>query len=196
VALVPTQVRHYHRASKRPFANLSDLDDDELGSVIPALVAERRSGEHRRAFGRRYMELRRRTEAKMRDLFIRAGGRPERRAPHYFVLGESRWFEGLADDMRAVVLELAQLPDDATSVTYPDSFTAMAIAPEYGLPYEPQPYHEQVFRLRELPAVVDRWGLPEDPVGYHQYEKRPFEAYIEVQVWSDEPVRAYLADGP
>ena len=71
----PTQVRHYYRGARRPFLNLSDLPDEQLSPVIDALMNERRSGQHRRAFGRRYMELRRRTETKMRHLFVEAGGR-------------------------------------------------------------------------------------------------------------------------
>jgi hypothetical protein len=196
VGNIPTHVRHYYRAARRPFLNLSDLTDEQLDSVIDGLMVERLSGDHRRAFGRRYMELRRRTEAKMRRLFIEAGGRPERTSPHYFVLGESRWFEGLADDMCTVELSIDQLPESSTSVTYPDSFTAMAIAPKYGLPYEPRPYHEQVFPLGQLHELIEKWGLPEDPVGgYENYEGRPFEMYVEIQVWSDEPVRPFLAGG-
>ena len=193
MAEIPSQVRHYYRSARRPFLNLSDLVEEQLDIVIDGLMHERRSGEHRRAFGRRYMELRRRTEFKMRERFLDAGGRAERTSPHYFVLGKSRWFEGLADDMKAVVLHLDELPEDSTSITYPDSFTAMALAPEYGLPYKPRPYHEQVFRLDQLPDLVERLGLPEDPVGgYDDYESRPFEMYVEVQLWNDEPIARFL----
>jgi hypothetical protein len=190
---VPSEVRHYWRRSKAPFLNLSDLDADALDATIAALGAERRDGASRRAFGRRYMDLRRRTEAKMRQLFIEAGGHPERAAPHYFVLGESRWFLDLADDTQELVIPLAELPEDVTSFTYPDSFTAMGLAPDYGLPYEPKPYHEQVFPISCLPDVVNDHGLPEDSGdAYEGYEHRPFEQYIEVQLWSDAPVARWL----
>lgn len=189
---MPPEIRHYHRAVRRPFLNLSDLGEDTVGPVVDALIAERRARSSRRAFGRRYIELRRRTEARMRALFLEAGGRPEREAPHYFVLGESSWFAGLAEDMQAVVLSLDQLPDHVASFTYPDSFTAMGLAPEYGLPYEPRPYHGRVHRLADLGAVIERYGMPEEPTGYDGYEARPFEAYVEVQLWSDEPIRHLL----
>lgn len=186
---VPDEVRHYWRRARGPFLNLSDLSDVELADVMEHLMSGHATGLHRRAFGRRYMELRRRTEARMRRLFIEAGGRPERESPHYFVLGESRWFAGLADDMEEVVLPLAALPDEATSITYPDSFTAMGLVP--------QPYHERVFRLSDLEALVEQYGLPADPMdGYEGYEQRPFEMYIEVQLWSDEPVADLLMSGP
>jgi hypothetical protein len=148
------------------------------------------------------MELRRRTEAKLASLFLAAGGRPERSAPHYFVLGTSPWFAGLADDMCSLTLPLDALPSDVTSVTYPDSFSAMGLGPEYGLPDRTRPYHGRVYRLEELPALVATFGLPADgaPEGagphghetYGDYQHRDFEKYIEIQLWSDVPLAPLL----
>ncbi len=44
--------------------------------------------------------------------------------------------------------------------TYPDSFTAMAFGPQFGLPLKPRPYHQHVFRLPQLQEVVAQYGLP------------------------------------
>ena len=190
---VPAEVRHYHRRTRRPFLNLSDLDESTLATVIEGLADERRRGANQRVFGRRYMELRRRTEAMMRERFVERGGQPERTAPHYFVLGTSAWFEGSAIDIASVTLRVDELPAASTSFTYPDSFTAMGLVADYGLPYEPRPYHGQVFRLDELEAVVAEYGLPVEPDDeYDGYADRPFEMYIEVQLWSDGPVRDWL----
>jgi hypothetical protein len=102
--------------------------------------------------------------------------------------------------MAEVVLPLAMLPSDVTSVTYPDSFTAMGLGPDYGLPYDHRPYHGRVFRLEELPDLVATYGLPTDEAdapgssegvgvdGYDGYQHRPFEKYIEVQLWADGPL--------
>ncbi len=186
---LPSVAVHYHRADRPAFSNLSDLSDDDLGPVIDCLMADHLAGRSKRVFGRRYMDLRRRTEAELRRLFIEIGGSPDRPAPHYFTLGPSEWFRGLCDDMVAVPIDLADLPADQTTFTYPDSFTAMGLAPEYGLPYEPKPYHRCVHRLDELEAVINRFGLPEPPVEAHEgYERRPFEAYIEIQLWADDPI--------
>jgi hypothetical protein len=144
---------HYFRPG-RPFKNLSDLALEDLIVAYKMLEGERARGEHRRVFGRRYMDLRRRSEAKLRDCFVAAGGEPERTAPHYFVLGASSWFKGLADDMQEIAIAIADLPTEATSITY---------------------------------------GMPlDDPAGYDGYEHRLFEHYIEVQLWTDEPVERYL----
>ena len=193
-SLVPTFATHYYRADREPFLNLSDLSEAEAARVIAGLDARRRDG-HQRVFGRRYMELRRLTEARLRELFVAAGGIAERSAPHYFVLGASAWYRGLSPDTREVRVELSQLPAGAAGFTYPDSFTAMGFAPRFGLPYEARPYHERVYRLHELAEVVAEHGMPADETGadYDGYQHRPFEKYIEIQLWSDTPLEL-LAD--
>ena len=191
---IPKFVTHYHLADKPPFLSLSDLAEVELATIMQDLQQRRASSGLKRVFGPRYMQLRRLTEARLYDLFRQAGGIPERRAPRYFVLGSSQWYRGLAPNTREVVLPLAHLPTEVTSFTYPDSFTAMAFGPQFGLPLEPRPYHEQVFRLPQLKDVVTKYGLPADETEglYDGYAYRPFEKYIEVQVWSDEPIGPFL----
>jgi hypothetical protein len=187
---VPGHVTHYAVAGRAPFLNLSDLPEDALDSVLGELARERAEGASSRVFGRRYMELRRLTEEKLRQRFIARGGHPERSAPHYFVLGASRWYRGLARDMDEVILEMAALPHDQTTFTYPDSFASMGLGTELGLHHEPRPYHGRVFRLDELADLVERFGMPADePGAYDGYQVHPFEKYIEVQLWSDAPIR-------
>jgi len=129
---IPTFVTHYHLADKPPFLNLSDLDEAELAAAMQDLERRRASSGLKRVFGARYMQLRRLTEGRLYELFLQAGGMPERKAPHYLVLGSSEWYRGLAPDTCEVVLPLADLPTEVTSFTYPDSFTAMAFGPQFG----------------------------------------------------------------
>jgi hypothetical protein len=170
---------------------LSDLTDDELSDVLGDLHRRRIERGLKRVFGGRYMDLRRLTEAKLRRLFVDAGGKPERISPHYFVLGTSGWYRGLAPDTEEVVVSLTDLASDQTSFTYPDSFTAMGYLPRFGLPYVERPYHGRVFRVEELTGVVERYGLPADDLSgdYAGYQREPFEKYIEVQLWTDDPIR-------
>jgi hypothetical protein len=187
---VPSFVTHYYMRNRPPFLNLSDVPEAQLDVVLGALKSERASGRNARPFGRGYLRMRRACERMLRDLFVARGGTPQRSAPHYFVLGSSAWFEGLSPDYASVTLPIAALPPEAASITYPDSFTAMALAPEFGLPYAPRPYHGQVFLLDELPALIATHGLPEDMADedYATFADRPFENYVEVQLWSDEPI--------
>ncbi len=196
---VPEFATHYYDARRRPFQNLSDLDERELDIVLRDLnQTSRADTAYKRSFGPKYMDMRRRTEARLRKLFESRGGVIERQSPHYFCLGDCRWFAGLYPDTRAIRISLNDLPPLSTSVTYPDSFVSMSLSREFGIPQESRPYHERVFLLSEIPAIADRWGLP-DPsleIEYDGYHKRPFEIFVEVQVWSDEPVSKYLADTP
>ncbi len=189
--MIPSYVTHYYLPDRSPFLTLSDLSVDELAVVIRDLEHARAKTGLQRVFGPRYMDYRRRTEAKLLQLFKDAGGKPERTSPHYFVLGSSEWFRGLAPNMQEVRVPLKDLPTFVTSFTYPDSFTAMALGPEYGVPYEHKPYHEKVFTLHQLEKIVERYGMPSDEpnANYDGYHKRTFENYIEVQVWSDEAIR-------
>jgi hypothetical protein len=127
---VPTFATHYFLASSKPFRNLSDVPESEIDAVISDLNGA--SAQSKRVFGRRYMKLRKLTEEKLRRLFIEAGGKPERSAPHYLVLGTSDWFKGLSAETLELRISLDGLSADTVSATYPDSFTAMGFGPLFG----------------------------------------------------------------
>lgn len=48
--------------------------------------------------------------------------------------------------------------------------------------------------MSQLRGIVDRYGVPVDGADatYDGYQNRPFEKYIEVQLWSDEPIQHLL----
>ncbi|NTI46380.1 hypothetical protein G6L94_32625 [Agrobacterium rhizogenes] len=194
--MIPDFITHYHPLEDPPFQNLSDASDDELPFII-ARLSHRRAAGSKRIFGRVYMDYRRQTEAKLKDLFVKAGGRPERSAPHYFVLGTSKWFANLYPEVGDVRFPLSTFPPETISFTYPDSCVSMRLGPNFGLPPDPQrPYHETVFRIIELEKIIGKYGLPrddaDDGAAYADYHLREFERYIEVQVWTDAPIRALL----
>lgn len=185
---VPSVATHYFVEGRSPFLNLSDLDPDELDRVVADLGREHSAGRSQRTFGRRYMDLRRQTEARLRELFAARGGVMQRTNPHYFVLGTCGWFEALSPDMVSVEIALDALPPASTSVTYPDSVVAMRRGAAFGLPDIAKPYHDQVYLLDELPDLIARYGLPDGSADaeYSGYEFREFEKFVEVQVWTDD----------
>jgi hypothetical protein len=193
---IPNFATHYYRADKKPFLNLSDLTDAHLAALLPELADDAAAGNSQRVFGARYMEFRRLTEAKMRELIQASGGKPVRSSPHYFVLGASEWFRRLHPSTLSIEMLLSKLPTEVTSVTYPDSFTAMGLGPLFGLPYTAKPYHGRVFRLEEIEMLVRNYGMPVDEADdvYEGSEHRDFEKYIEIQVWSDQPLLHLLGN--
>lgn len=188
MAAVPEYITHYHLPDRRPFLNLSDLDEHQLSAVLADLDGVSATGRSQRRFGPRYMQLRRATERLMRERFIHRGGRPARDSPHYFVLGQSPWFRGLYQDAAEIRVPLAQLPSDQVSFTYPDSITSMGLLADFGIALSVRPHHGTVFRIDELPTVIDAYGLPNGaaPGSYQGHRRDDFEHYIEVQVWTDD----------
>jgi len=193
---IPTFVTHYYMPSRRPFQNLSDLEDEDAVTVMEALMGDRAAGRHHRLYGRKYLAMRRWTETRMYDEFAAIGGSPDRSSPHYFVLGESPWFRGLAIGMREVRVPLGELPSAKTSATYGDSFEAMGTSTAFGVgpPPKSHGYTGTVVRIGDLDDMVASLGLPaaDADADYSGYEGRSVEKFIEVQLWSDDPIRQYL----
>jgi hypothetical protein len=71
----------------------------------------------------------------------------------------------------------------------------MGFGARFGLGQQPRPYHGRVFLLDDLPGLMEQFGVPAPSCdgGYQTWTAWPAEAYIEVQLWSDEPIGAYLA---
>lgn len=189
---VPQFVTHYHLADRRPFLNLSDVDPESLDSVLTELETLGADGRSHRRFGPRYISLRRSTEALLREQFVARGGHPIRHSPHYFVLGESPWFRNLYDEVAEVRIPLDHLPAEATSVTWPDSIASMGLLSQYGLATACGPQYGRVFLLDELDELIATHGLPagDPPISYDGHQHKGFEHFIEVQLWTDEPLRS------
>lgn len=181
---------HYHRGDRRPFQSLSALDDRDVDAVLATLA-----GGSRRRFGPRYLALRRATEAKARDLFTKVGGRPLRRHPHYFVLGRSPWFAGLYDDPREMRIALADLPPAATSFTWTDSIGALGLGHHLGVPSPVEAWKRLLHPLDQLDlAVADSLASSAEEDDYEGYQQRLVDQYVEIQLWTDEPVAGWMDD--
>jgi hypothetical protein len=195
---VPDFATHYYRASRAAFLSLSDLPDEQVMAVMAELTRERRAGVQHRPFGRKYIEMRRAVEDRLWQRFTALGGCPERRAPHYLVLGESSWFRGLAVDMQEIRIPLSDLPDAQTTVTWGDSSATMEVTRDFGLAFVPKPYYGRLYRLQDIAGLAARYGVPQpDPEGYEGLAAADTpETFIEIQLWSDEPVRSYFSQSP
>jgi hypothetical protein len=194
---VPSYATHYHLGSRRPLQSLSDLDDDEALVVMEGLNQLREDGLAHRRFGLPYLLMRRETEVRLRNAFVEIGGRPRRLSPHYFVIGDCPWFERLAVDMRAIRIALADLDPDQVTLTYGDSFEAMRVSQEWGFGggIDLRSYHSRVYRLEDLDWLLGEFGAPDSSPDedYGGYERRSGERWVELQLWSDEPVVSWLA---
>ena len=177
---IPDYLSHYYEASDGPLRNLSDLTEEQAEAILQEI---RRAGD-RFASQRKedYLSVRRGLEEQVRELFIQKGGRPKRRRPHYFVLGECPWLKSWYVNGCELQIPLANFRPEVVSFTYGDTFPAMRFM-------DGKPYRGQVYTLAEIPALVAQYGLPQV---WNGEGKLGPERYIEAQVWDDEPLRDYL----
>jgi hypothetical protein len=193
---VPDFVTHYHLPTRPPFLNLSDLPEAEAITVMDELMTMRKDGHQHRLFGRTYLRWRKATEARLREHFVAGGGVPLRQAPHYFVLGSSAWFEGLARDMQAVRVALDDLPPEHTTFTLVDSFAAMGCGEEFGFPGVPAAPLDRLYRWPRDRDVLTDYEAPldEPDEDYSTYANRPVHHFVELQVWCELSPQQRAAD--
>lgn len=182
----PAFATHYFRSDRLPFQSLSDVEDSDIAEALVGLEVG-----SRRRFGSRYLALRRATEATAREKFVELGGRPHRNSPHYFVLGESPWFAGLYDEPREVRILLADLPVEVTTFTWTDSITALGLGRHLGVPQPEEPWKQQLYRLDQLDPTSAAAPRDPQPATYAGYQSRLLDHYVEIQLWSDDPVSPY-----
>jgi len=176
----PRFITHYYLPESGPLRSLSDLQLETDNPIFESfLTRHKREPTYRRRFGREYLRNRRVIEDRLRDLFIARGGRPKRKHPFYFILGDSPWFKGLNHGHLELRIDISHLSAETTSITYPDSFIALT--------QTKRPYHNQVFLLNEIDDLINRHGMPSNDqlVPYERYWETDFELYIEVQLWDD-----------
>ena len=184
--MYPDFISHYHLPDRPPFLSLSDLEGGIDDQIFQNMLNRHKWDEnYNRRFGLDYLKTRVSVENKLRDLFIRRGGKPKRQYPIYFVLGESKWFQHLNTGHRVIQIPISELPNKSVSVTFPDSYITMTNSKK--------PYYEKVYFISEIQDFLSEYGIPKDevPKTYEKYWEGDLEKYYEVQVWDDEILRPY-----
>ena len=180
------KITHYYLKDKKPFQTLSDLENNTSHTIFQDMLNRHKSDKnYNRRFGINHLDTRKSVENKLRELFIKRGGKPTRQYPIYFVLGESKWFQHLNTDHQYIQIPISELPKDKVSITFPDSYLTMSA--------KEKPYFEKIYFLDEIDEMTTRHGLPKDhiPKSYEKYWEGDFEHYYEVQVWDDEILTLY-----
>jgi hypothetical protein len=176
----PSFLSHYYEFSKGPFLNLSNLPSGQAEAILEKIrqeglvFASKRAGD--------YLEIRRELEEKVRKLFIVKGGKPQRKRPHYMILGACPWLKNWYVDGREIRIPLTHFKPEIVSFTYGDTFPAMRYQ-------DGKPYRDQVYTLDELPELIHLYGLPQE---WNAQGQSGPDRYIEAQVWADEPIKLFL----
>jgi hypothetical protein len=182
--ILPDRLTHYYRDV--PFHTLSDLDDAAVARTLEQ-AAQSRDLEFRLTRDE-YLPRRREIEAEMRRQLIALGGAPARSSPHYAILGTFSLYE---DDAawRSVSASLDEIDPSALTFTFTDSYFNFSDTNLRGVPIPRRPYHKHVYRLEDLPALVEQFGLPGDR--WRTEPESIFDVYIEAQIWDDAALAAF-----
>ena len=88
--IIPDYITHYCLSDRQPFLSLSELALNKQKDIFGELLVRHKTdpGYHRR-YGQDYIDNRKVIEDNLRSRFIKSGGKPIRKYPFYFVLGES-----------------------------------------------------------------------------------------------------------
>lgn len=177
---IPQHLYHYYEATVGPFVNLSDLPQAEAEIILEGIrrrkliFAGERSSE--------YLTIRRALEEKVRAAFIRKGGEPTRRRPHYMTLGACPWLEEWYQDGRWLRLPLTAFDPKSVSFTYGDTFPAMRYD-------DGKTHRKQVYLMEDLSELINLYGLPQlwNPDG-----RRGPDRYIEAQIWDEGALKPFI----
>lgn len=184
---------HYYEREQGPFKTLSDLSESEAKCVM--LAIDKKGTADRRDFTNlEYLNQRKEAESWLRKEFIRKGGKPVREHPHYLVINSCNWLREWFRVPAEVSIPLSKFDPAIVSFTYPDSMVSLQLSQKRNDPsWEPhmRPWHGQVFTLQEITEAIKEYGLPDEEL-FRSDKAYKFEAYIEAQVWSDEPLKDLL----
>jgi hypothetical protein len=184
--MIPDFLTHYFR--DRPFQSLTELGPETMDRVLMGLGKTRELP--RRLRSSFYFEQRRQIERTMFEQFIAKGGEPERRQPHYAILGESVIWAGI--EPHSIRVPLDRIPTHWVSFTYTDSWAAYVDQDLRGNPIPRKPAYGTVYRLEELGEVVHNFGWPGDR--WKTDSEWQHDVYVEAQIWSDVPLRSFVTD--
>ena len=185
--MIPNFITHYYLADRQPFLTLSELEEGKDSPVFQNLqILHKQDPGYQRRYGKNYIDTRKKIEDALRLLFIKRGGKPKRKYPFYFVLGQSTWFKHLIRGQLEIRIQLDLLNPATTSFTYPDSYVALS--------RNDKPYHNKIFLLHELEEIIKKYGMPVDDtsLNYQRYWQGDFEKYIEFQIWEDSIVKPFI----
>lgn len=119
-------------------------------------------------------------------MFIEKGGNPLRITPFYMVVGECTWLSTWYKESGYIRIPIDEFDTRTLSFTYGDTFPTFSDKVKDNLEYR-----KTVYTYDEILTVIEKYGMPQD-----KWDKPVFAqpAYVEVQVWSDNPICRYRAD--
>lgn len=185
---LPTFLSHYTRGT--PFHSILECAEETRERVVAGFTDENTLAHQRFRDPQAYLQDRQSCERRMRDQSLALGGRAPRQHPLCLVLGRSDWFErNEAPGLTRVELDLDCLELDTVGFTFGDSGISYQLH-DGTWPFAPaaqyrKPHHGRVFRLEDLPDLIESAGFPDGSAPADS--DRRYDYYMEAQLWLDPP---------
>ena len=181
---------HYYERDFGPFATLTALPLEEARKVLLDKKAE---GKFHNPDIDGFLKSRYDRDRKLRDAFIDRGGKPQRTAPVYMMLGEHKQWESAYENPAIIKIKLSELDPLTVSFTYGDSFAVFNPAL-----FGKEAYWNKVYFTSEILEIIDRYGYP--PYVAYDFKRGIYPTdkhinhhlkYVEAHVWNDEVLEKY-----
>jgi hypothetical protein len=132
-------------------------------------------------------------DKRLREAFIAHGGKPQRIAPVYMMLGEHKQWESAYDNPAIIKIPLDEFDRLTVSFTYGDSFAIF----DRDLWCEEE-YWNQIYFSDEILQIIDRYGFP--PYVEYDFKRGIYPRdkhinhhlkYVEAHIWSNDVLDKY-----
>ncbi len=175
----------YHFYDKRngPFRSLTAISEAEASAVLENIKKER-PGSLAAQRDISYITKRRNCENVVREEAAKKGILMDIRSPHYMVVEFSPWLSTWFEQPGLLKIPIEEFDTRKLSFTYGDSMPTFSPLVNDG-----KEYRKKFYDFEEILKIIDKYGLPQD---WNDNGAHGPERYIEVQVWSDDPVKKYL----
>lgn len=173
---IPKFLFHYYELENGPFRNITEYGPEKAQNIQDKIIEGWNSKRPEN-----YIDLRFSLEKRMRENFISKGGKPNRKDPFYFTLGECEFAKSWYVNPGVIKIPLTDFEADHISFTYPDSMVSYQFYDEPKLETYRKNCNGQVFLLNEINDLIEEYGLPSEEKS--QIEERfKYDKYIEAQV--------------
>ena len=172
---------HYYEKQKGPFLNLSRLEIDEAKSIQNKILKNEKVFASERPDD--YLERRKELEHIAYTIFVKKGGRPQKKYPHYMVVEECKWLETWYKTPAFIKIPIQIFDMNKVSFSYGDLFPAFSDS------LNNKEYSNQIYTYTEILEIVKKYGLPQE---WNTDGKYGPERYIEAQIWDNGLIEKYI----
>ncbi len=174
---------NYRHKDSMPCKSITELPLEAAKKLAEKLHADGSCRAHRR-FGasfERYYEDRCKAEQRMRELFRKLGGVPERSHPLYFSVQPSEMLAENYGEYCAIKIDLDVVADGDISFTFGDS---MALY-----------YSEKLHQVYTKNDLLEQLELYDNDVNKLLEQNKEQSSFIEAQLWNDRYLKKELYEG-